>query len=177
MGLQAKSEASKWSGKNGPGRRQLTSGALDHALGLGEDRATRAERIDVLPDLVARFVRIDARHAARRICERLGQALDRTEIHLQPHRDDERVVRERAARIRAHCVVCGVEGRDVFGYMRYVRRDKLRERPSERRLLFQACTDESPVRGRVSWVSNGKWKSDVPPGLNGPMANDASSVR
>ena len=114
-------------------------------MGLGEDRATCAERIDVLPDLVARLVRIDTRHAARRICERLGQSLDRTEIHLQPHRDDERIVREGTARIRAHGIVRRVEGRDVFGDVRDVRRDKLRERSSERRLLFQACTDESPV--------------------------------
>lgn len=70
----------------------LTSGALDHALGLGEDRATRAERVDVLPDLIARLIRVDARHAARRIGERLGQTLNRTIIYLQPHRNNERVV-------------------------------------------------------------------------------------
>ena len=39
-----------------------------------------------------------------------------------------------------------VEGCDVFGYVRDVRGDKLRERLSERRLLFQACTDESPSK-------------------------------
>jgi hypothetical protein len=136
-------EASKWSVKNGPAE-ALTSGALDHALRLGEDRATGAERIDVVPDLVTRLVRVDARHAARRICERLGQALNRTVIYLQPHRDDERVVREGAAPLCAHRIVRWVKGRDIFGYVRDVRRDKIRKRPSERRLLFQACTDESP---------------------------------
>ena len=148
--------------KNGPAEEvaALTSSALDHALRLGEDRATRAERVDVLPDLVARLVRVDARHAARRVRKRLGQALDRAEIHLQPHRDDERVVREGASRIRADRVVRRVEGRDVFGYVRDVRGDQLCERLSERRLPFEACTDESPVRsvdahrGELSFSGN-----------------------
>ena len=133
----------------------LTSCTLDHALRLGEDRTTRAERVDVPPDLIARLVRVDARHATRRIRERLGQALNRTEIHLQPRRDDERVVREGAARVRADCVVRRVEGRDVFGYVRDVRGDKLCERSSERRLPFKASTDESPVRS--SGKESFKW--------------------
>jgi hypothetical protein len=141
------SGAEQWTGEGKIAA--LTSGALDHALRLGEDRTTRAERVDVLPGLVARLVRVDARHATRRIRERLGQALDRTEIHLQTHRNDERVVREGAARICADRVLRRVEGSYVFGYVRYVRGDELCERSSERRLPFKASTDESPVRSSI----------------------------
>ena len=98
-----------------------------------------------MPGLVARLVRVDARYAAGRVCERLGQALDRAKVHLKAHRDDERVVRELAARVRADRVVRRVEGRDVLGNVRDVLRNKAGERLAERRLLLQASTDESPV--------------------------------
>jgi len=89
-----------------------------------------------VPGLVARLVRIDARYAAGRVRERLGQALDRTKVHLEPHRDDERVVRELAARVRADRVVRWVERRDVLGNVRDVLRNKAGERLAERRLLL-----------------------------------------
>jgi len=123
----------------------LTSGTLDDALRLSENRASRAECIDIVPGLVARLVRVDAGYAAGRVRERLGQALDRTKVHLESRRDDERVVRELAARVRADCVVRRVEGRDVLGNVRDVLRNKAGEWPAECRLLLQASTDESPV--------------------------------
>lgn len=84
-----------------------------------------------MPDLVARLVRVDARYAARRVCERLGQALDRTKVHLESRRDDERVVRELAARVRADRIVSRVEGRDVLGNVRDVLRNEAGEWPAE----------------------------------------------
>jgi len=114
----------------------LTSGALDDALRLREDRASRPKRVDVLPDLVARLVRVDTRHTAGRVRERLGQALDRTKVHLEPGRDDEGVVRELAARVCADGIVRRVERRDVLGNVRDVRRDEAREGPAEGRLLL-----------------------------------------
>ena len=89
-----------------------------------------------MPGLVARLVRIDARYAAGRVRERLGQALDRTIVHLESHRDDERVVRELAARVRADRVVRWVERRDVLGNVRDVLRNNAGERLAERRLLL-----------------------------------------
>ena len=72
----------------------LTSRTLDDALRLGKDRTSRAERIDVFPGLVARLVRIDTRHAAGRVRECLGQTLDRAEVHLESHRNNERIIFE-----------------------------------------------------------------------------------
>lgn len=114
----------------------LTSRALDDALRLCEDRASRAECIDILPSFVARLVRVDTRYAARRVRKCLGQALDRAKLHLEPHRDDKRIVFKRTARVRADGIVCRVEGRDVLGNVRDVRWDEGRERPTERRLLL-----------------------------------------
>jgi hypothetical protein len=83
----------------------LTSCTLDDALRLGEDCASGAERVDIFPDLVTGLVRVDTRHAAGRVCEGLGKTLDRAKVHLESRRDDERVVREVAARSRADCVM------------------------------------------------------------------------
>jgi hypothetical protein len=105
-------------------------------LRLRENCASRAQRIDVFPDLVARLIRVYARHAARRIRKRLRQALDRAKVHLEPQCDDERVVRDCTAGARADRVVRRVEGRDVLGNVRNVRWDELRKRPAERRLLL-----------------------------------------
>jgi len=80
--------------KKGTRGYMLTSGALDDALRLGEDGASRAECIDILPGLVARLVRVDTRHAAGRVRECLGQALDRAKVHLKSHRDNERIIFE-----------------------------------------------------------------------------------
>jgi hypothetical protein len=72
----------------------LTSRALDYALRLGEDRASCTKCIDIFPGLVARLVRVDTRYTAGRVRECLGQALDRAEVHLKSHRDDERIIFE-----------------------------------------------------------------------------------
>ena len=105
-------------------------------MGLGEDRASGAECIDIFPGLVACLVRVDTRHAAGRVRERLGQALNRVKVHLEPRRDDKCVVCERAARIRADRIARRVEGCDVLGNVRDVRRNKTRKRPAQRRLLL-----------------------------------------
>jgi hypothetical protein len=102
----------------------LTSRALDDALRLGEDRASCAERIDILPSLVARLVRIDTRHAAGRVRECLGQALNRAKVYLESHRDDECIIFKRTARLRADGIARRVEGRDTLGNVRDVRRDE-----------------------------------------------------
>jgi len=43
------------------------------ALRLSENRASRAECIDIVPGLVARLVRVDARYAAGRSASALGR--------------------------------------------------------------------------------------------------------
>ena len=70
---------------------------------------------------------------------------DRTKVHLESGRNDERIVRELAARVRADRIVRRVEGHDVLGNVRDVLRNKAGEWPAECRLLLQASTDESPV--------------------------------
>jgi hypothetical protein len=72
----------------------LTSRTLDDTLRLGEDRAPRAKCINIFPGLVARLVRVDTRHAAGRVCECLGQTLDRAKVYLESQRDDERIIFE-----------------------------------------------------------------------------------
>ena len=137
----------------------LTSRALDDALGLGEDRASCAECIDIHPSLVARLVRVDTRHSAGRVRKCLGQTLNSAKVHLESRRDDERIIFNRTARVRADGVARRVEGRDILGNERDVRRHERRERPTERRLLLQAGTDQSPVsrprpegfRSRLRW--------------------------
>ena len=114
----------------------LTSRALDDALRLSEDRASRAECINIFPGLVARLVRVDTGHAAGRVRECLGQTLDRAKVHLESHRDDERIIFERTARVCADGIVLWVKGCNILGNVRDVGRNKGREPPTERRLLF-----------------------------------------
>ena len=105
-------------------------------MGLGEDRTSRTEGFDILPGLVASLVRVDTRHTAGRVRERLGQTLDRAKVHLESHRDDERVVRKLTARVRADRVARRVKGCDIFGNVCDVLGDKSSERSTERRLLL-----------------------------------------
>ena len=150
----------------------LTSRALDDALRLGEDRASCAECIDIPPGLVARLVRVDTRHSAGRVRKCLGQALDRAKVHLESRRDDERIIFNRTARVRADGIARRVEGRDILGNERDVRRDERSERPTERRLLLQAGTDESPVSrpdqkgSGLGYEGEEETRSDIPSGLH-----------
>ena len=109
-----------------------------------------------MPGLVARLVRVDARYAAGRVRERLPKALDRTKVHLESRRDNERVVGELTARVRADRVVRRVEGRDILGNVRDVLRNKAGDWPAECRLLLQASTDESPVISFLDWEKRGR---------------------
>jgi hypothetical protein len=130
----------------------LTSRTLNDALRLGKDRASRAECVDILPCLIASLVRVDTRHAAGRVRERLGQTFNRAKVHLESHRDDERIVGELAARVCADRVARRVKGRDVLGNMRDVLRDQSSGRSAECRLLLQAGADEGPIIRSASQI-------------------------
>jgi hypothetical protein len=61
------------------------------------------------------------------------------------------------AHVRVDGIVRRVEGCDILGDKRNVRRDERSERPTECRLLLQAGTDENPVsrprpEGLSSWL-------------------------
>ena len=122
-----------------------TSRTLDDALRLGEDRSSRAERVDILPYFVASLVRVDTRHATGRVRERLGQTFNRAKVHLESHRDHERVVGEFAARVCADRITRRVEGCDALGNVCDVLRDQPSERSTKSRLLLQTSTDEGPI--------------------------------
>jgi len=64
---------------------------------------------------------------------------------LESHRDDERIIFERTTRVRADGIARRVKRRDILWNVCDVRGNKGRQRPTERRLLLQAGTDEGPV--------------------------------
>ena len=70
---------------------------------------------------------------------------DRTKVHLESGRNNERIVCKLAARVRVDCIVCQVEGHNVLGNVCDVLQNKTGEWLAECRLLLQASTDESPV--------------------------------